>query len=235
MCGRYRWRARDIRNLAAKLGISYDEAEHLAVSGADLRTDRYNMAPMQRGPVIRANADGQLEVAALQWGLIPSWARDSKIASSLINARAETAATKPAFRDSFRNRRCLVVAGGYYEWEAVGKVKQPWHFGLEDEGSFAFAGLWSVWRPQGAAAVETYTILTCEPNELAARWHDRMPVVFHSEDYRRWITAPSDEAAALLRPYGGEMKAYRVTPKMNNWRFEEPAAAEPLSESISTS
>jgi len=177
---------------------------------------RYNIAPSQLLPVCRLDKAGEREMATMRWGLIPFWAKDSKIAYKTINARAETVATSPAFRDAFKQRRCLVPATGFYEWQKRPGGKQPFHIGMQDGQPFAFAGLWSSWRSPEGDAVETYTIITAQPNKLTATVHDRMPVILDPADYARWLDAAQPDAAELLKPYpADEMRAYPVSTRVN--------------------
>lgn len=149
-------------------------------------------APSQRAPVIRLE-HGLPVITELRWCLVPSWAKDEKIAYSLINARSETVAEKPAFRSAFKKRRCLIPADGFYEWQALGaKLKQPWRFVRPDRQPFPFAGLWEHWRhPDDANAepLETFTLLTTTPNGVAALVHDRMPVILDGEARNQWLDA----------------------------------------------
>lgn len=193
---------------------------------------RYNIAPTQSVPVVRMH-DGRRELTGLQWGLIPSWAKDTKIACNTLNARSETAAEKPAFRTAFRKRRCLVVADGYYEWLRVGKSKQPYLYEVGGGQPFAFAGLWeSWWGPDGAAAapLETCTILTTSANRLASQVHDRMPVIIEPGDYAAWLDPANQDPASLrylLAPYPDEaMSARPVSTFVNNARNEGPQCIE---------
>ena len=136
-------------------------------------TASYNIAPTQ--PVLAVRIEGEAKACVvLRWGLIPSWAKDKKMAQ--INARADTAAEKPMFRSAFKKRRCLIFADGYYEWKTIGKQKQPFFFRLKDDGPFAFAGLWETWKGEGEP-LETCTILTTDANDLTKAVHDRMPVI----------------------------------------------------------
>lgn len=162
----------------------------------------------------------------MQWGLIPFWAKDANIGSNLINARAEGIATKPAFRSAFKSCRCLIPADGFYEWEQTPHGKQP--IMLASGELFAFAGLWDRWKSPEGESVESCCIVTCEPNELAARFHDRMPVIIAPEDYDTWLTGTSEQALTLLKPYPAqEMRAYPVSGKVNSpkndtWELVEP-------------
>jgi putative SOS response-associated peptidase YedK len=188
-------------------------------------TPRFNVAPTQQVGVVRQPA-GQRELVFMQWGLVPRWAKDPKIGSQMINARAETAAEKPAFRDAFRKRRCLVVTDGFYEWKKTGgKVKQPYYIHTKDGKPFGFAGLWERW-----GELESCTILTTSPNELCANVHDRMPVILGTADYDRWLDSSlSDpvELQPLLDSYPAEeMVAEPVSTHVNSVRNDDEKCVE---------
>lgn len=185
---------------------------------------RYNIAPTQPVAVIRP-ADSGRELTLMHWGLVPSWEKDPSGAARLINARAETIATRPAFRSAFRQRRCLVPADGFFEWKKVGKTKQPYYLTLRSGDPFAFAGLWEHWGHNGSA-IHSCTIITGEPNELAAPVHDRMPVILRPEDYDRWLDrrrCDRDELQSLLTPYPAEeMRMQPVSTLVNSPRNDSP-------------
>ena len=188
---------------------------------------RYNIAPTQPAPVVRRGGDGRRELALLRWGLVPSWAKDPSIGNRLINARAETVADKPAFRSAFKNRRCLVVADGFYEWRKVGDGKQPYRITLPDGGPFAFAGLWERWAPAGEA-IESFTIVTTDANPRLRPIHDRMPVILDPADHETWLEGGA-AALALLRPFPGDALAvHAVDRRVNNPRHDDPACIAPL-------
>jgi len=177
MCGRYTLRSR-----------AEAVADEFELPVMPPYVPRWNIAPTQMVAAIRMH-DGKPEMATLRWGLIPSWVDSGgKPPGLMINAKAETAATKPAFRAAFKRRRCLVLADGYFEWEKIGKLKQPWYHRLKDERPFAFAGLWERWE-HGQKPIESCTILTTAANELAAAVHDRMPVMLTREARRVWLDA----------------------------------------------
>lgn len=229
MCARYT----QIRDLAAIL------AQLRCLNRLPPLAPRYNIAPRQMAPVI-IHAGAQIETRAMRWGLIPAWAKDEKIGQSLINARSESVAEKPSFRTAFRQRRCLVPADGFYEWETTPEGKSPRWFTLADDGIFCFAGLWEAWTPppspQGdlfaAAAptepplpVETFTIITTAANELVTPLHDRMPVILTAHSYERWLDpqTPPDELRWLLRPYpAAQMQSRRASRRVNSPRTEGP-------------
>jgi len=158
---------------------------------------RYNIAPSQDIAVVRSLGQGERALGMLRWGLIPGWAKDLRIGYRMINARAETVAEKPAFRNAFRQRRCLIPADGFYEWQRRDGAKQPWYFHRRDEALFAFAGLWEHWDRAGEL-VESCTIITTRANRLMAPVHERMPVILGPDDYLSWMETPATEAGSLL-------------------------------------
>ena len=192
----------------------------------------YNVAPTQAVLAVRV-PPGQDKPAAslLKWGLVPSWADDPAVGYRMINARAETVAEKPAFRSAFRQRRCLVLADGFYEWQKVDRKKQPYLFRLRGGAPFAFAGLWEHWERDGRA-LDSCTILTTDANELVKPLHERMPVILAPADFERWLDpkgAKGPELQALLRPYPAEaMTAYPVSPHVNNARHNDAECVVPL-------
>lgn len=149
---------------------------------------RFNIAPTQLIPAV-LETDGERIVNALRWGLIPGWAKDDKIGSKMINARAETLAEKPSFRNAFKSRRCIIPASGYFEWSKKGEhTKQPFYFYLKDKDVFGFAGLWEEWLDkESGELVETCTIITTEANEVLDPVHERMPVILNPADYDQWL------------------------------------------------
>lgn len=217
MCGRFTLTV-DPAELQALFGLSEPPPSELG--------PRYNIAPTQAVAVVANEAPRKL--ALMQWGLIPSWAKDPKIGNSLINARGETVAEKPAFRAALKKRRCLILADGFYEWrQGEAKAKQPYFIQLKDGRPFAFAGLWEAWKPAGEAAWRrTCTIITTSPNALMAPLHNRMPVILPPEAYAAWLTPgelPTVEALALLQPYPAEAMAARpVSARVNNPRHDAP-------------
>lgn len=167
---------------------------------------RYNVAPNQTVLGVRAIADGGRELAWLRWGLIPAWSEEPRVKYSTINARAETVAEKPTYRQAFRQRRCLIPADGFYEWRKVGDRKQPYCIGLDEGAPLVFAGLWERWEREGQA-VESCTILVTSANERIAEIHDRMPVMLDPADYDAWLDPGARDPAKLLpllRPYPAE-------------------------------
>jgi putative SOS response-associated peptidase YedK len=186
---------------------------------------RYNVAPTQMVACVRQKDSGR-ELVRLRWGLIPGWAKDPKIAYSLINTRSETAATKPSFRSAMKRRRCLIVADGFYEWKKVGKAKIPIHFHLRYGEPFAFAGLWEFWKPKDGDPIESCTIMTTEANTLVAPYHDRMPVILPKLHYEHWLDPKdedSDKLLALLVPFpDSKMTATPANPIVNTPKNDNP-------------
>lgn len=195
---------------------------------------RYNIAPTQLAPVVVAEGgDPEVRVAAMfRWGLVPHWADDLKIGNRLINARSETVASKPSFRASYRSRRCLVVADGFYEWKTEGGVKQPYYLRVDQGALFAFAGLWERWvSPANGEVVHSYTLLTTEPNERVAEVHNRMPVILHEDDYPRWLDPRTNpgELEELFRPFEAErIDFFRVSRAVGKPINDDPSLIEPL-------
>jgi len=186
---------------------------------ASMIAPRYNVAPTQPVVVVRGTPSNQRELTFLQWGLIPSWAKDHKIGSRLINARSETVAEKPSFRAAFKRRRCLVLADGFYEWQKLNGKKQPTYIHMADRKPFALAGLWESWHSPDGGVIDTCTILTTTPNELMQPIHNRMPVILEPEDYNTWLFPGSQPNLAmhLLRPFSDEkMVAYPVSTWVNS-------------------
>lgn len=181
----------------------------------------YNIAPGQ--PIVSVINDArQNRIGLLQWGLIPSLAKDSRIGYKLINARAETVASKPSFRAAFKSRRCLIVADSFYEWKHDDnnkKVKKPIRFMLKNEQLFTMAGLWETWLSPEGKVIHSATIITTEANEIMAPVHNRMPVILHKDDEQKWIE-PKDagsEQLSLLKPYDSSlMEAYEVSTDVNS-------------------
>ena len=181
----------------------------------------YNVAPTQKVLVAR-DQDGIREGVVMRWGLIPSWAKEKKMAQ--INARADTAAEKPMFRSAFKNRRCLILADGWYEWKANGKQKQPFYFHMKKEEPMLFAGLWETWDDE-EGPVETCAILTTDANDLTKEVHNRMPVILAGGDALSWIEPGDDKKKLneLLVPFSPEKLAYHAVDTMvGNVRNNSP-------------
>ncbi|MFB6262035.1 MAG: SOS response-associated peptidase [Bradymonadaceae bacterium] len=195
---------------------------------------RYNIAPTDEASVVREPDAGDRELSELRWGLVPFWADDPSIGNKMINARAETAPDKPAFRDAFRKRRCIVPASGFYEWAETDDGKQPYWVHPSEDELWGFAGLWERWSDEQTGEIlETFAILTGEPNDAVAQLHDRMPVILQRESYDVWLrpgdTDPDSVWELAQRTYpSSKVAAHPVSTRVNNPRFDEPSAIEPL-------
>ncbi|MEX2114728.1 MAG: SOS response-associated peptidase [Pirellulales bacterium] len=217
MCGRF-----TLRTPLARVAELFDA---VAIGDwAKRQPPRYNIAPSQIVAAVRSNTAGDgRELVPLAWGLVPSWSDDAAIGNKMINARAETLATKPAFRDAFRKRRCLVIADGFYEWQKRGGAKQPYFIHMREDQPFAFAGLWAR-SERFETPIETCTIVTTEANALLRSMHDRMPVILDREACERWLDANVEDTAALeplLRPHAADpMAAYPVSTLVNSPRHD---------------
>jgi putative SOS response-associated peptidase YedK len=223
MCGRYS---------VAPAGSAAQIADVFgAIQRVEL-TARYNVAPSQDAPIVRIDERGELELVMLRWGLVPWWAQDIKVAFTNINARAESIATKPAFRDAFRYKRCLVIATGFYEWQKTGsKTKQPYNVRPTDADVFAMAGLWERWRSPANERVETFCIITTNAAPTIETIHDRMPVILPPSTWRLWLDpdASSDRLSALLRPYPAELLvAHKVDARVGSPANDDPSCVAPL-------
>jgi len=191
----------------------------------------YNIAPGQQILAVRGDADGR-RGAALRWGLVPAWAKAPSIGYRLINARSETVAEKPAFRNAFRRRRCLIPASGFYEWTRDSR-RQPYYFTPRDGGLCAFAGLWEVWTSPEDRVLESCTILTAESNEPVSRIHPRMPVMIGGDDFDAWLLGDNETAQSLLTPTGSNLlEHYAVDKRVGKVEVDGPGciAAMPVPE-----
>lgn len=200
----------------------------------DRYSPRYNIAPTQ--PVAVIVNDPQPKLYYFIWGLIPSWSKDPQIGSQLINARAETLTEKPAYRNAFRQRRCLIPADGFYEWRTIPgeRIKTPYYVHMKDGQPFAFAGLWEIWRKLEGSEVRSCTIVTTEPNDLIRPIHNRMPVILSPEHYATWLNpqyANLENLRSLLIPYPHDtLEAYPVSRLVNSPENDKPECIRPVSE-----
>ena len=223
MCGRYTIHTGgDL--LSGRFGVSGPAPE---------TSPRFNAAPLQSLPVVRFNAaDSQRHLSLLRWGLVPSWAKDTSIASKLINARGETLTEKASFKTAFKKRRCLVPADAFYEWRKEGSTKQPFAITTTDNGPFAMAGLWEGWRdPTTGEWLHTYTIVTTSANALLADLHDRMPVILPQSCWSAWLgeeEASEADLVGMLAPYDAErMRVWPVSRDVGNVRNDRADLLEP--------
>ncbi len=223
MCGRYSLTTTRY-DLARELGLPLDAVPEELVP-------RWNVAPTQ--PVAALREDDGLRLETMQWGLVPHWAKDPSIGGRMINARSETLAEKPAFRDAFRRHRCLIPADGFYEWAPAGRgrPKTPYHIRLRKGGVFTFAGLWSRWRAPSGEWLHSCTIVTSEPNELVAEVHDRMPVILPEDRREAWLARDHDDPEslrALLTPLPAELlEKVAVSRRVNSPDYDDPECLAP--------
>lgn len=189
---------------------------------------RFNIAPTQFVPVVRADSSGERRISMLRWGLVPFWAKDKSIGNRMINARAETLAEKPAYKGPFSKRRCIVPANGFYEWKKQGSVKQPYFISHGGDQPFGMAGLWARWRDRekNDETLETFTIVTTTPNEAVAPLHNRMPAIIDPENFTAWLDPENHDTASLqnlLLPSPAEpITVWPVSRQVNNPKNDEP-------------
>lgn len=225
MCGRFTLRS-SMADVATAFGIT-----------AEAAAEQYNIAPTQAVAAVRSGEQHQRELCRLKWGLLPCWSDEASLGNRLINARGETVATKPAYRQAFKSRRCLVLADGFYEWQKNGRRKQPFYIRLKDDRPFGFAGVWERWSKAGQT-IESCAIITTEANELVAPIHNRMPVIIPPEAYDLWLSSQTEELEllqSLLRPYrASEMVAYPVGSRVNSPKCDEPDCIRPQTTPVPT-
>mgnify|MGYP000262172299 CR=1 FL=1 len=217
MCGRYSLTT-PIEGVRELFGI--DALPNLAA--------RYNIAPTQPVVVIRKGDARPRELTHMRWGLVPAWAKEMASGPLLINARADTVAEKPSFRNAFRRRRCLIPADGFYEWQPrPAGPKQPMRIALPGNALFAFAGIWETWQTAEGSELDSCAIVTTDASPSIRAIHGRMPVILKPADYDTWMGGEMrDECAAaatLMQPYGGELVAYPVSREVNSVRNDGPA------------
>jgi putative SOS response-associated peptidase YedK len=192
---------------------------------------RYNVTPTQPIPIVRL-VDGKRQFALVRWGLLPSWVKDPKTFTLLINARGESAAEKPAFRAAMKRRRCLIPADGFYEWQAAGDRKRPFYVRAKSGAPLAFAGLWETWTGPNGEELETAAIVTTQANRTLKPIHDRMPVIVPPEGFDLWLDGANVDAttaAALIAPAPeGLLEAYEISTAVNRTANDNPNLLEPV-------
>ena len=236
MCGRF-VSARKRLELLEEFGV---ERDRVAASPDPEPAPDYNVAPTKKIFAVlerpaREEEPQARELRVLRWGLVPSWAKDPS--HGHINARSEALLEKPAFRESFQRRRCLIPADGFYEWKRTGKWKQPFHFGMEDGSLFAFAGIWDCWRSGQGESMESCAIVTTAANHLLRDVHDRMPLILSPESYTQWLSSPASELekANLWRPFSAQrMKRWPVSAEVNDPANDSPSCMAEVPESAAT-
>ena len=211
MCGRFAFYSPS-EATTALFGVQFD----ISIEA------RYNIAPTQFIPAVRNDESNQRELVMLRWGLVPFWAKDPAIGNRMINARSETVTEKPSFRTAYKDRRCLILASGFYEWRKEGDVKTPYFITTADESPFAFAGLWERWSSRETdETVQTTTIITAAANDFMSTLHHRMPIILQNDAANRWLSGDNDVIAnvADITP---PLKAWPVDRRVNNARNEGP-------------
>ena len=216
MCGRYTLH-HSSDQIAMRFGVQQVHAEP---------AERYNIAPTQSVAVVLETPDSRV-MDAFQWGLIPAWAKEPGISNKLINARAETLAEKPSFKQALVKRRCIIPGDGFYEWKKLDeKNKQPMHIRRADGDVFAFAGLWEEWKQADGTPLRTCTIITTGPNEVMEPIHNRMPAILRPEDESNWLDLTLNhvpDLLAFLKPYPAEwMEAFPVAKRVNTPMVDDP-------------
>jgi putative SOS response-associated peptidase YedK len=223
MCGRFTLTADPADLQEAFSWVTFPEQQFLP---------RYNIAPTQ--PIAVVTNSGENKLDFFTWGLVPFWAKDPSIGSRMINARSETLAEKPSFKNAFKRRRCLILADGFYEWQKVPgeKTKIPTYIHMKDGKPFAFAGLWEDWHSSDGSQILSATIITTSPNSLVAPIHNRMPVILPESTYQQWLTpgeADTQKLGTLLQPYDSHpMETYPISRLVNNPRNDSPDCIKPI-------
>ena len=219
MCGRFTLRSPEGRKIDQ---INWADFQDLV--------PRYNIAPTQDVLTV-VEREAQREATFLQWGLIPWWSKEAK---GFINARVETIEQKATFKDSFRERRCLIIADGFYEWERMGKISQPYYFRMKDEAPFAFAGIWDRWKDNDRT-ITSCAIITTTANELLATFHTRMPVILQTGSYNLWLNEESraPDLKELLVPFPADlMTSHPVSYDVNSTKIDDESLLRPVTPNI---
>jgi putative SOS response-associated peptidase YedK len=220
MCGRFSLTL-PVDAMGHLFGFDPESAPELA--------PRFNIAPSQDVAIVRRRGEtSERELALVQWGFVPGWARDPASMRQPINARGETVESKPMFRDAFRQRRCLVPADGFYEWKPGAGGKQPWRIERADGAPFAFAGLWDRWQGRDGKVIESCVILTTDANETVRPIHDRMPVILDIGRFGPWLEASPIEASDLIEPWRGALEAFPISRRINDPSFDDAGLIEPV-------
>jgi putative SOS response-associated peptidase YedK len=191
----------------------------------------YNLAPTQEAPIVVASREGERQIVLARFGLVPHWAHDVKVGTRFLNARSESVADTPAYRDAFSRHRCLVAADGFFEWQKEGKLKIPHYFHLPDRNLFAFAGLWAAWRDPKGGRVLSFSILTRAAEGAAGAFHDRMPVILERDVYAAFLDRGTTDADAVVplihRHRAAELVSDRVSRRVNDVKNDDPSLLDP--------
>jgi putative SOS response-associated peptidase YedK len=203
-------------------------ASHFSLAECADFDARFNIPPGTNIPVIRHSPEGKRVLHLLRWGLVPHWAKDPSIGAKLNNARGESVAEKPSFRDAFNRRRCLVPASGFFEWKTEGKVKQPYYISLRSNDPMAMGGIWESWRSPDGSILRTVCIVTVGPNAVMSPIHDRMPVILSAEHWQAWLTAPASDIQSLVAPCPADrIQAWTVSRRVNKIADDDCSLIDP--------
>ena len=218
MCGRFALKAPPAELMSR---FSLDECADFG--------PRYNIPPGTDIPVIRQSPEGKRMLHLLRWGLVPHWAKDPGIGAKLNNARGESVAEKPSFRDAFKRRRCLIPMSGFFEWKAEGKIKQPYYISLKSGVPAAMGGLWESWKDHEGNILRTVCVVTTSPNAVMTPIHDRMPVIVAPENWQSWLSGMPEEIAGLVAPYRDEeLQAWPVSRRVSKTQDDDAGLIEPI-------
>jgi putative SOS response-associated peptidase YedK len=224
MCGRFVLGDTDAIYLRYKIIVSEDIKKEIK--------PRYNIAPSQYVPIIYQDKKQENKIEMMRWGLVPFWAKDPKIGFKMINARADTVAKKPSFKNLLKSKRCIVPSTGFYEWKKTVKGKIPYYIGLENNEIFALAGLYDIWKDTEGKEHKTFTIITTEPNNILSSIHIRMPVILQQKFEDLWLDNTAQDTISIiqiLKPFSDDnMKAYIVSKEVNNPRNDKPQLIEEI-------
>jgi putative SOS response-associated peptidase YedK len=224
MCGRFVLGDTDGIYLRYKIIVSEDIKKKIK--------PRYNIAPSQYVPIIYQDKKQENKIEMMRWGLVPFWAKDPKIGFKMINARADTVAKKPSFKNLLKSKRCIVPSTGFYEWKKTVKGKIPYYIGLENNEIFALAGLYDIWKDTEGKEHKTFTIITTEPNNILSSIHIRMPVILQQKFEDLWLDNTAQDTISIiqiLKPFSDDnMKAYIVSKEVNNPRNDKPQLIEEI-------
>lgn len=223
MCGRF-----TLHHTEQEIIVRFGVAE--VATQIELPGPRYNIAPSQ--PVTAVISHPHRQLVHLKWGLVPFWAKDPTVGNRMINARAETIAEKPSYKQALAKRRCVIPADGFYEWKKAKGGSQPYYFRRPDGELFAFAGLWEHWRGEDGTELETCTIITVEANDLMSKVHDRMPAILKPEHEELWLDPHASYAPALtqlLKSYPNDgLEAFPVSRAINSPAGNEASYIQPM-------
>lgn len=216
--------------MCGRFALKSPPAELVTRFGLDECADfspRFNIPPGTDIPVIRQSPEGKRVLHLLRWGLVPHWSKDPGIGTKLNNARGESVAEKPSFRDAFKRRRCLIPANGYFEWKTEGKIKQPYYISLKSGEPMAMGGLWESWKAPDGSILRTVCVVTTSPNTVMEPIHDRMPVIVAPENWQSWLSGMPNDVAGMIAPYRDEeLQAWTVSRRVSKTQDDDAGLIE---------